>query len=110
METDFIKNFEKEVDIDGRKFKLKIFKGNEKDRLFDFMRIEKDDGRIEYSLEKRNEYYLTNCVIEAPYKWKEKAWKNLTMIERFDCLNKCILREKILLNIIKLNEGDVAKK
>ena len=67
-EDDFITKFEEEFEIDGRKFTLKVMTGREKDKMIDeIMWIDPDRKVAQYSIEKKNAYYLGNCVLSIPY-------------------------------------------
>jgi len=75
-EDDLITQFEEEFEIDGRKFKLKVMTGFEKDKMIDkIMEIDPVSKTIKYSIAKRNEYYLSNCVLSIPYDLKKMVDK-----------------------------------
>ncbi len=113
-EDDFVKTFMKEVHIDGRKFTLKVLNGPEYDKFLDSIKYyDEVEGKFKFSLAKRNEFYLKNCVLSAPYEWNGKEWGVLSSKERLECLNslKNSIRKKIILECVKINEGgDLAKK
>lgn len=112
-EEDFISRFEEEFEIDGRMFKLKILKGNEKDEMINFISSIDEAGYIKYDIAKRNKYYLSNCVLDAPYEYESKKWVNLSPNQRYDCLNDLqnAIRGPLIQRIIELNEGlDLKKK
>jgi len=113
-EKDFVSEEPVEVIVDGKKFLIKELSGTEYDALSNkYISVDQESGNINADLVKRNEYYLTNCVIDAPYDLGGKAFKDLNPMQKKDLLNK--LKPKIRIRLVRaiaeLNDigSDVAK-
>jgi len=113
-EKDFISEEPVEVEVDGKKFKIKELSGVEYDVLSNkYISIDEVSGNIIADLAKRNEHYLENCVSDAPYEKDGVAFKDLKPVQKKELLNKLkpsirihLVREIAMLNNIG---DDVAK-
>ncbi len=73
---------------DGSKFVVKSLNGKEFDSLMNQIIISRPDGSTSVDLKKQNEFFLRNCVVEAPYELEGKLWKELSSEERLKVLNE----------------------
>lgn len=105
---------EHEIDIGGRKFKIREMGGYQRDELNSRSYIpDAETGKWRLDIAKRNECYLRFCVIDAPYDQKEVPFKSLNIDEKVAILQKLKpeIRKKLIEKIRKLNrmEEETAK-
>lgn len=110
---DFISEEPVKVEIDGKTFLIKEFNGEEYDKISNEYITLNKDGNLVLDISLRNKAWLKLAVIDAPYHYNDKEFKDCTPDEKQIVLNK--LKPKIRLPLInainKINtvSGDVAK-
>jgi len=104
-EDDLVDEKPKEVEIDGRKFKLHRFLGYEIDTINSECMHIADDGKMDLDMAKRNKMMLEQGVLDAPYTKSNKAYSELQPHERADILRRLnpTIRAKILSEIHKIH-------
>ena len=111
FEEDFVSG-PKDFEVEGRKFKIKILSGGDFDNVAsEFVFI--TDGILTIDVPKKNEAFLRECVLDAPYEKNGKPFATLTKEERTEILQKLrpTIRTKLLRAIMVLNEmPEEAKK
>lgn len=118
-EADFVDLTPIDVEIGGRKFKLKPLNGEESDKVtnkftkFVQDKDNPDEFKADFDISVRNSEWLKICVIDAPYSKGEKAWSELNEDEKLEILNKLKpkLRNELLKQIRIMNslESEVVK-
>ncbi len=118
-ENDFVNTEAQEVEIDGKKFKIRELAGLEADEAANnytsLIKDEEDPDKlsIEMDLAKRNHEMLKLCVVDAPYKINGKEFKNAKPESRIEILQKLRpgIRGKLLKEIFRINamDGDTKK-
>lgn len=96
---------EHEIDIGGRKFKIREMNGYQQDELNSRSYI--PDGKIwRLDIAKRNEYFLRICVIDSPYDQDGVPFKALKPDEKVAILQKLKpgIRKELIKKIRKLNK------
>lgn len=97
---------EHEIDIDGRKFKIREMNGYQQDEVNSRSYIPNDVGKFNLDIAKRNEYFLRVCVIDAPYDQGETKFRSLKPDAKVAILQKLKqgIRKKLIEKIRKLNQ------
>ena len=98
-ESDFVGSTPIEIDIGGRKFKIKEMTGTESDKIGSEYITLDADGNLVADHAKRNLAWLGIAVVDAPYKKEGKEFKDLKLEEKRTLLNK--LKPKIRLPLIQ---------
>jgi len=120
-DADFIDLTPIDVEIEGRKFKLKPLNGAEADEITSkFTKFvenpdDPDNFKTEFNIALRNSLWLQTCVIDAPYQINDgsKPWIEHEPKIRLEILNK--LKPKIRngllkkIRIMNAAESDVTK-
>jgi hypothetical protein len=102
-----------EIDVEGRKFEVKHLKGSENDEFI--LRThyqEEENGPIMINIKERNKFYLTSLIVDAPYSWNDKPWKELSELERWELMEKLDhhIRGLLIQKIHEVKEGGELKK
>lgn len=101
---------EHEIDIGGRKFKIREMDGYQQDELNSRSYVPNEEtGKFLLNMAKRNEYYLRICVIDAPYNQNDKPFKSLKPDAKVAILQKLkpSIRKELIEEIVKLNQMEV---
>jgi len=90
FEEDLIKEEPTNVDVEGRKFKIRELYPTEVDKIdSECLVLDNETGAlITYKSDLKNLEYLTKCVVDSPYEWLGKKFKDLTEEERRNFFSK----------------------
>jgi predicted RNA-binding protein len=99
FEEDFVSKDLIEVEIQGRKFKIRDLSGPEMDSLTEkYLKIDMENESVTLDLSVKNNEML-KCVIDAPYEKDGKKFSELSGDEKLEILNS--LKNSIRGNLIK---------
>jgi hypothetical protein len=99
FEEDFVSKDLVEVEVQGRKFKIKDLSGPEMDSLTEkYMKLDLENESVSLDLSIKNNEML-KCVVDAPYEKDGKKFSELSEDERLEILNS--LKNSIRGNLIK---------
>lgn len=110
-EEDFITSDLEEFKIGERIFKLKYLKGKQSDEVLD-QSLTIEGKNINISVSQRNELWIKQCIIEAPYELNGIPFKDLKPEERLGIIQKLkpIIRGPLMKKIQEMNEGTEEEK
>lgn len=105
FDEDFITGRPVEIDIEGRKFKIKELTGEETDKIANSYVKIKDKNTIDIDIAIKNKELLKNTILDAPYEKDGRKWSELTQNERVELLQKLKpgIRSKLLKEINMIN-------
>lgn len=115
MGNDFVSEEPVEVDVDGRKFKVRELLGEESDKIAnEYVKVDVRNDSAQLDVALRNKLVLEAAVVDAPYTGENnKPFKELGKDERVKILNKLKpgIRSALLKKVFEVNsvERDVAK-
>lgn len=121
FKDDVKSKFDTEIIIEGRRFVIKSMTGSEYDEYllgtheqeYELVKGKRiPTGDIVPNIPKRNKWYLTKLISNAPYEKDGKSWKDLSEDERHEVTQglNLKLRGVLIKKIYELNEGDDLKK
>jgi hypothetical protein len=100
FEEDFVSKDLIEVEVSGRKFKVRDLSGPEMDSLTEkYMKLDLENESVSLDLSVKNNEML-KCVVDAPYEKDGKKFSELSEDERLELLNS--LKNNIRGNLLKV--------
>jgi len=99
FEEDFVSKDLVEIEVQGRKFKVKDLSGPEMDALTEkYLKIDVENESVSLDLGVKNNEML-KCVVDAPYEKDGKKFVDLNAEEKLEVLNS--LKNSVRGNLIK---------
>jgi hypothetical protein len=98
-EEDFVSKELIELDVNGRKFKVRDLSGPEMDSLTEkYLKVDMENESVSLDLSVKNNEML-KCVVDAPYEKDGKKFVDLKEEEKLELLNS--LKNSVRGNLLK---------